>query len=242
MLGRFVGVSVTKVLARAGRPCFPVAAPVALFLSTSARPPEDISRPAPPPPDVRRKTGDEVEEEAFDPIGRIKDAADTIQDVLNRDGRLDQVTEEAYHSVPKFEEAKGMQAERGKEHLEGHVWPQDRQQKTIKLGEEVEKKDEGILGKVKDTVKHTLQEGMEKLKGGVEATTEAIRQAGAQHEEEMQAAAEAQRKEMVKEQRGDAWDQEAEVDEKGEVDQEKLEKKYEKHYESVVGAPVGPKK
>ncbi len=183
-----------------------------------------------------------MEEEAFDPIGRIKDAADTIQDVLNRDGRLDQVTEEAYHSVPKFEEAKGMQAERGKEHLEGHVWPQDRQQKTIKLGEEVEKKDEGILGKVKDTVKHTLQEGMEKLKGGVEATTEAIRQAGAQHEEEMQAAAEAQRKEMVKEQRGDAWDQEAEVDEKGEVDQEKLEKKYEKHYESVVGAPVGPKK
>lgn len=118
----------------------------------------------------------------------------------------------AYQSVPKYQESIDLTAQRAKEQLQGHVWPEGKEGAKIEVPREARKEDAeegsegggegGVLEGVKETVKQTLQEGVEKLKGGVETATEAIRKEGARHEEEMQAVAEEQRKKVTKKQGG----------------------------------------
>jgi len=156
--------------------------------------------------------------------------------------------------VPKYQESIDLTAQRAKEQLQGHIWPEGKEGAKIEIPREARKEDveggregggEGRPSEgVKETVKQTLQEGVEKLKGGVESATEAIRREGARHEEEMQAAAEQQRRKVMKKQRGEEVEEEGGSEGKkgGGVGMDKEWKKKEGgHAETILGAPVGPK-
>lgn len=105
----------------------------------------------------------------------------------------------AHHSVPRFKDTIGMEAERAREELKGHVWPEGKGGLKIEVPRKEREefangKEGGVITHVAETATEALHGKMKDAKQKWKDTAAKLAQEGARIEEEMQLAAEAERK------------------------------------------------
>lgn len=105
----------------------------------------------------------------------------------------------AHHSVPRFKDTIGMEAERAREELKGHVWPEGKGGLKIEVPRKEREefangKEGGVITHVAETATEALHGKMKDAKQKWKDTAAKLAKEGARIEDEMQLAVEAERK------------------------------------------------